>query len=179
VEQFSNWTLAAIRADSPMMTWMEERRFDWVPAAHSAVGNLMRGISFVVITDRDREWFADYAVAMLNRSEKKRPLLPIFNAREILPHLDRASSDEIDLARNMLSIAFGDRFIYWYIGRGDDARARAPKKERDSFLWLMDEEAQNGFFLRSADHLLDIKLMHLARLLNKTIDAAMFGEVTL
>jgi hypothetical protein len=79
----------------------------------------------------------------------------------------------------MLSIAFGDRFIYWYIGRGDDARARAPKKERESFLWLMDEEAPNGFFLRSADHLLDVKLMHLARLLNKTIDAAMFGEINL
>jgi hypothetical protein len=179
VEQLSNWTLSAIRADSPMMTWMEERRFDWVPAAHSAMTRLMRGVSFVIITDRNREWFAEYLTTTLNGSEKKRPLLPIFNARDILPHIDRANPNEIDLVQNMLSIAFGDRFIYWYIGRGDDARARAPKKSDDSFLWLMDEEAPNGFFMRSADRLIDIKLMQLAILFDKTINAVMFGEVNL
>jgi hypothetical protein len=179
VEQFSGWTLNAIRADSPMMTWMEERRFDWVPAAHSAMTHLMRGVSFAVITDREREWFAEYLVNMLNKSETKRPLLPIFNARDLLPHLDRAGSDDADLVRNMLSIAFSDRFTFWYIGRGDDVRAQTPKKYADSFLWLMDEEAPNGFFMRSADHLLDVKLMHLARLFDKTIDAVMFGELSL
>jgi hypothetical protein len=179
VEQLSNWTLSAIRADSPMMTWMEERRFDWVPTAHSAITQLMRGVSFAIITDRSREWFAEYLVTLLNGSDKKRPLLPIFNARDLLPHLDRANSNDVDLVQNMLSIAFGDKFIYWYIGRGDDVRAQAPKKSGDSFLWLMDEEASNGFFMRSADHLIDIKLMHLARLFDKTIGAVMFGEVNL
>jgi hypothetical protein len=179
VEQLSNWTLEAIRADSPMMTWLEERRFDWVPAVYSALTHLMRGAAIVIVTDREREWFADYLSATLNKSDRKRPLLPVFNAKELMPHLDRGGGDETALVEDMLSIAFHDRFIYWYIGRGDDARAHAPKKRNDSFTWVMDEEVQNGFFLRSADLALDIKLMHLARLFNKTIEAAMFGEVNL
>ncbi|GHS87069.1 hypothetical protein FACS189487_02510 [Campylobacterota bacterium] len=179
MEELSNWTLGAIRADSPMMSWMEERRFDWVAAVSAVLTRLMQGGAIVVVADRDREWFASYVISMLNRPDKKRPLLPVFNASELSPHLDRAHDDDLSSVQNMLSIAFGSHFAYWYIGRGSDNRAIAPRRSEGSFLWALDEEIQNSFFLRSADNALDIKLMHLARLFDKTIDAVMFGEVNL
>ncbi len=79
----------------------------------------------------------------------------------------------------MFSLSMGKGCLFWYIGRSDDVRARLPKKSDGSFLWILDEELQNSFHLRSGDDLLDLKLMHLARLFDKSIDAAMFGEIDL
>jgi hypothetical protein len=180
VEQLINWTLETIRADSPMMAWLEERRFDWAAAVHSALKHLIiGGVPLVLVTDRDREWFAKYLITTINQSGKKRPFVAVFNANDFAPCVDCVDSNETQLVQNMLSIAFNNRYIYWYIGRGGDVRAQAPKKRRESFMWAMDEEVQDGFFLRSSDRLLDVKLMHLARLFDKTIDAVMFGEVNL
>ena len=47
----------------------------------------------------------------------------------------------------------------------------------ENFLWIMDEEVQNSFKLRSSDVLLDIKLLQLFKLFNKTIDVGLFGEI--
>ncbi|MDR0747055.1 MAG: HobA family DNA replication regulator [Helicobacteraceae bacterium] len=180
MEQLIDWTLAAIRSDGPFMGWMEERRFDWVPVVSSSVGRLIEGAAFVVVTDKDREWFGKYLVNTLNRPEKKRPMLPIFNIGDIADHLDRATEgSDIDMIENMLHLAFGERYLFWYIGKSDDRRAKLPKKSDDSLLWIMDEEVQNSFFMRSLDDLLDVKLMHMARLIDRTISAVMFGEVNL
>lgn len=162
------------------MGWLEERRFDWVPVTMAALSHLMGGTPFIIITDNERQWFAKYLVTMLNCAERNRPHLPIFNAFDITPGLEQASrADNIDLIDNMLSLAFNDRYILWYIGRSDNVLAKLPKKLSDSFLWVIDEDIQNSFAMRSRDQLLDIKLMHMARLLDKTIDAAMFGKVTI
>lgn len=180
MNQLVSWTLGTIRADEPMMSWMEERRFEWVPLARAAVTHLMNGAALIVVTDREREWFGNYLVSMLNRPDRGRPLLPVFSAPGLLHHLDRMTgSEEIDLINNMLSLTLCNHYVFWYVGRSEDPRARLPKKTDDSFLWVMDEEIQNSFFLRSGDELLDIKLMHLARLFDKTIDAVMFGEVNI
>jgi hypothetical protein len=162
------------------MGWMEERRFDWVPVATDAISRLIDGTAMIIVTDSERAWFGKYLTIMLNKAEKKRPLLPIFNATDMLPHYERASRrGDLELIDNMLSLVFSDRYIFWYIGRSDESLAKLPKKRADSFLWIMDEEVQNSFFMRSADDFLDIKLMHMARLLDKTIDAVMFGKITL
>jgi hypothetical protein len=49
----------------------------------------------------------------------------------------------------------------------------------ESFLWVMDEEIQNSFALRSADTLLDIKLLQLYKLFDTTLSAALFGDIDL
>jgi len=41
----------------------------------------------------------------------------------------------------------------------------------------MDEDFQNSFPLRSYDRLLDITLLHLYRIFDKTLNAVLFGEV--
>jgi len=43
----------------------------------------------------------------------------------------------------------------------------------------MDEEMTNSFTLRSYDELIDIKLLQLFRLFDKTISAALFAEIDL
>lgn len=158
------------------MGWIEERRFEWVPIAHSAISHLMNGTALVVITDREREWFGKYLINLINRPDQNRPFLPIFLADGLFSHLDNTPKEGLDLIGDLFSLAFKNH-ILWYIGKSDDPRSALAKKREDSFLWIMNEEVQNSFFLRSADELLDIKLMHLARLFNKTIDAVMFGEI--
>ena len=173
------WTLATIRSDEPMMSWLEERRFEWVPLARDALGQLMKGSALIVVTDKEREWFGKYLLSTLNRPDRSRPVLPIFEVSGLLhDHDRRGAGEEIDLVNNMLSLTLCNHYIFWYIGRSDDIRARLPKKTDGSFLWILDEELQNSFHLRSNDDLLDIKLMHLARLFDRSIDAAMFGEIT-
>ena len=45
-------------------------------------------------------------------------------------------------------------------------------------MWIMDEHIQNSFYLLSSDENLDIKLIQLFKLLDKSIDAVLFAEVT-
>ena len=58
-------------------------------------------------------------------------------------------------------------------------RATLPKVEKHSFLWLFDEERQDSFNLKSNDDALDLKLLQMFRLYNKTISASLFGEINI
>lgn len=180
MNQLLTWTLDTIRSDGAMMSWLEERRFEWVPLVSDAVRSLMEGSTVILLTDREREWFAKYATTTVNKPERERPLLPVFEADCIMPYIDRlGKGDDLDLVMEMLTVAYGEEFIFWYVGKEDDPRAKLAKKRDDSFLWIMDVQTQNSFQLKSSDDLLDMKLFHLVRLFDKTIDAAMFGEVEL
>ena len=46
-------------------------------------------------------------------------------------------------------------------------------------MWLFDEQAQNSFTLSSSDENLDIKLISLCKIFDKSIDAALFAKVIL
>ena len=180
MQQLVNWTLDAIRADDPVMSWMEERRFEWVPLISDCIGRMMEGASLLVVTDKEREWFGKYVVSTVNKGGRSRPYLPVYDLAGMLPGLDGIHNDEqMELARDMLSVSFSGNFIFWYIGKSDDPRIKLAKKSDDSFLWVMDQEIQNAFFLRSADEFLDLKLLHLMRLFDKTLDAVLFNELTL
>ena len=66
MQKFLKWTLNSIRKDGSLMSWMEEKRFEWVPLASSMLSNLLRGRTIIVITDDDREWFGDYIIKSVN-----------------------------------------------------------------------------------------------------------------
>ncbi len=175
---FSLWTLEQIRARGAAMSWMEERRFDWVPIAASAIEHLMGAQTMLLVTDREREWFARYTLTRLNRFNPERPLLPIISLGTIFPYLDRISdSEQLKILEDMLSLAFPNDYIFFYIGKGSDPRAQIAKSKNDSLLWLLDDTAQNAFSLRSDDDDLDIKLIQMLRLFDRSIDAIMFSEV--
>lgn len=158
--------------------WMEERKFEWIPLAQDFTERLINGTSVVVVTDEKYLWFGDYVCKALNKLDKNRPFLPILSFQSF-SHLlqDFTQAQDYDLLLDMLNIAFKKEFIFWYIGKTDQKAYKLVKKREDSFLWVMDEEIQNSFFLRSNDSLIDTKLIGLTRLLDQTIDAVLFGEI--
>ena len=70
MQKFLKWTLDTIRKDGSMMSWMEEKRFEWVPLASSMLEKLLAGQTVIVITDDDRAWFGEYILKNINTNNK-------------------------------------------------------------------------------------------------------------
>ncbi len=178
--EFDKWTLNAIRYDETMMSWMEERRYDWVPLASSALEKIVSGYSVILITDKEREWFAEYILYNINKPNKNRPFVPTYILKDMIPYIDNIKKEEdIELLYDMINLSFKEEYFFWYIGKGDTPRSMIAKRKDDSFLWIMDEEMQNNFYLKSYDDTLDLKLFQLFRLFDKSLDATIFGEIDL
>lgn len=176
--RFDQWTLDAIRAEGASMSWFEEQRFEWTPAVANALAQVMEGKSIVLITDHDRKWFAHYITASLNKRSQERPMIPIVCLDALYPHYDHVSGGEaIDMLVDMLDLTFKGEYFFWYIGRGDERRADIAKRNGSSLLWIMDESFQNAVRLKSFDPMIDIKLLQLYRLFDKTLSASLFGEI--
>ncbi len=178
MQKFLKWTLDNIRQDSSMMSWMEEKRFEWVPLNVSMLKNLIVGHTIIIVTDNEREWFCDYMLNDINKLSKNRPLLSFISLKSIYPNLDDLKTKEdIELLENMLYQTFSNGFTYFYIGKNNNIKMQIAKRRDDSFIWVMDEHLQNSFYLCSDDEILDIKLIQLYKLLDKSIDALLFAEV--
>ena len=174
------WTLESIRKDGSMMSWMEEKRFEWVPLLSSMLQNLMDGQTIIIITDDDREWFGDYALTKLNENGKNRPMLPFVSIKTFFPNIHQLKiKEDIELLEDMLAQSFSNGYTFFYIGKSTDIKMQLAKRHDDSFLLVLDEHLQNSFYLSSGDDLLDIKLIQLYRLLDKSINAVLFAEVSL
>ena len=179
MQQFLKWTLEEIRKDGSTMSWMEEKRFEWVPLAASMLKNLMNGHTFIIITDDDREWFCHYMLKAVNSQSKHRPLLPFIGLQALYPNLYQIKTrEDIELLENLLLQAFPQGYTFFYVGKNSDIKMQIAKRKDDSFMWIMDEDLQNSFYLLSEDDSLDIKLIQLFRLLDKSINAVLFAEVT-
>jgi len=180
VKQLLDWTLERLRTDHAMMNWLEERRYEWVPLAEQTIKRIVSGASVIVLTDPKNRWIAKYLIQTLNDSSKNRPFFPVYDGLSVFPFLDDIlKENQFEIAEDMLSLSFHENYIFWYIGTANHPYAAVAKESANSFLWIMDDEIQNSFFLRSADDLLDIKLMHMVRLFDQTLDAVLFGEIEL
>lgn len=180
MQDFIKWTLDAIRKEGAAMSWMEERRVEWTPLLASRLKFLLEGRTFIVVTDEDRAWFESYVLKKINRWTNTRPLLPFVSLRALYPALDEIiSNEQISLLNDMLSLAFPNGYVFFYIGKSVDRRAQIAKGSDESYMWLFDEQAQNSFFLNSSDENLDIKLISLFKLLDRSIDAVLFAKVIL
>jgi len=180
VQKFLKWTLKSIRKDGAMMSWMEEKRFEWVPLASSMLNKLLAGQTIIVITDDERAWFGKYILKSINSQKKNRPLLPFVSINTFFPNMhELRTKEDIEVLEDMLSQSFLNGYSFFYIGKSNDIKMQLAKRNDDSFLWVLDEHMQNSFYLSSGDDLLDIKLVQLLRLLDKSIDAVLFAEVSL
>ena len=116
----------------------------------------------------------------MNHSKSIRPFLPFFSLRSLYPSLDEIETNEQkQLLKDMLSLAFPNGYLFFYIGKSLDRYANLAKSDEDSYMWLFDEQAQNSFTLSSSDENLDIKLLNLYKLFDKSIDAVLFAKVML
>ena len=180
MQDFIQWTLKAIRDEGPLMSWMEDRRVEWTPLLASRLKFLLEGRAFITISDEERRWFEIYLLKKMNHSKSIRPFLPFFSLRSLYPSLDEIETNEQkQLLKDMLSLAFPNGYLFFYIGKSLDRYANLAKSDEDSYMWLFDEQAQNSFTLSSSDENLDVKLISLCKIFDKSIDAALFAKVIL
>ncbi|MDD2400555.1 MAG: HobA family DNA replication regulator [Sulfurovum sp.] len=180
MKQLLNWTLSAIREEESCFSWMEEYRYEWAPLIKSAASQILEGKTVLIVTDESRKWFAKYILNCINDLQKNRPLLPFYQLVDIFPNLASLhNTQEMQLLEDMLDISYPNGYFIWYIGKGDHPYTKVAYRNDDSFLWIMDQEVPNSFTLRSADVLLDIKLLQLYKLFDKTVSAMIFGDLEL
>jgi len=179
VQEFIKWTLDSIREEGSSLSWLEESRFEWTATIGQVLKQILSGKTIVLVTDENRKWFAHYIITALNKPSTDRPMISLVSIDNIYPSYGMVDGDAIDMLDDMLALSYKDDYIYWYIGRGNDNRANLPKRYDRSYLWLMDEDYQNAFSMRSYDPLLDIKLLQLYRLFDKSLNAVLFGEVNI
>ena len=180
MKQLLTWTLDTIREEESSFSWMEEYRYEWAPLVKSAVSQSVEGKTVLVVTDESHKWFGKYILNAVNDLRKNRPLLPFYQLSECFPHLSSLNTtDEMQLLEDMLDISYPNGYYIWYIGRGNHSHSKLAYRCDNSFLWVLDEEVQNAFALRSLDPLLDIKLLQLYKLFDTTLSAVLFGELEL
>lgn len=179
MQEFLNWTIDTIREDKLISPWLEEKKYEWTPLVAKLVSNILdKGCSVIIITDNEREWFLEYILTNINTSKEGRPFLPFYDFKAFYKQIDSVKSeDDINLINDMLKISFPSGYCFWYIGRSQNIRATLPKVNKNSFLWLLDEQMQDAFNLQSNDEALDMKLLQMFRLYNKTLSAALFAEI--
>lgn len=177
-QNLTDWTLNYIRSNS-YLDWLDERKFEWVSVVQDFAQRVIDATNIIVFTDSKRLWFKEYLRQTLNSKEQLRPFLPVFFLDEFTAQIEQFSfAEDYDLFIDMLDLSYKKNYIFWYIGNTKENTFNLSRKKDDTFLWVMDEEISNSFFMRSNDELLDIKLVQLAKMLNKTIDAFLFGEIS-
>ncbi|MGG7048108.1 MULTISPECIES: HobA family DNA replication regulator [unclassified Campylobacter] len=178
MQDFVKWSNDTIVKEG-MSTFMQNFRIEWIALLGSRLKYLLEGRVFIVITDDERTWFEGYLLKKINRSGA-RPLLPFVSLKALYPSLDEInSSEQISLLEDMLNLAFPNGYVYFYIGKNIDKRANIAKNSEDSYMWLFDEQTHNSICLNSNDENLDIKLVQLLKLFDKSIDAVLLNQVSL
>jgi hypothetical protein len=179
LQEFTNWTIDTIREDKLLGPWLEERKYDWLPLTAQAITNVIdSGKTVLVMTDYEYEWFMKYIIENINKKNLKRPLLPFYSFYSFIPNIENVKSEvDIDLIHDMLSISFPQGYFFWYIGKSQHKRSTLAKISKQPLLWLMDEELSNSFYLDSMDEALDIRLLNMFRLFDKTLSAVLFAQV--
>ncbi len=179
MQEFLNWTIDTIREDKLIGSWLEERKYDWTPLISNSVLNILdKGRSVLVITDNQRDWFSHYILSNINSNKNQRPLLPFYDFKTFTNQINNISSEsDIELIKDMLNISFPNGYTFWYIGRSQSDKANIAKISKNSLLWIFDEDIPNSFSLHSNDESLDMKLLQMYRLYNKTLSAALFAQI--
>ena len=114
MQEFINWTVNTIREDRLVGSWLEERKYDWVPLMSQTVVNVIEsGKSVLIITDNDYEWFMQYILININKKKLSRPLLPFFDFNSYHSNLDEIKNEsDIELIKDMLDISFPNGYFF-------------------------------------------------------------------
>lgn len=175
-----DWTLDTIRKEDSSFSWMEECRYDWVPIIENAVSKILEGQTVLILTDDSRGWFAKYVASKMNNLSNDRPFIPLYTLKSMFPNLDKMkNTQELELLEDMLSISYPKGYFIWYIGSPESFYTKFTFRNDENLLWIIDGDVPNSFYIRNGGLSLDIRLIQLFKLFNKTIDASLFGEIEL
>jgi hypothetical protein len=175
------WTKDTIKKDKSLNTWFLERVYEWVPLCDDSMNQLMEGTPFLVVSDRERDWFVHYIINNINKVSNNRPFVPVYSLMNFIPYSHKTDKIEyLDMIEDMLDITFKGNYRFWYIGKEDSNIYRLVQRKEKSFVWLFDKESGGDtFFLKSYTDSLDQQLVSLFKLFNQTVTVSMFGEIEL
>lgn len=180
MDNLTQWTINFLKNESLELRWLEDRKTEWIPLLSSRLKYLFNGTAFILICDEERKWFEKYFLQNINNKKNARPLLPFFSLSSIYKNYNNIKTNEdIALLDDMLSIVFQNKYIYFYIGKADAKESLVAKSHDLNYMWLFDEKMPNSFYLNSNDEFIDLKLISLFRIFNKSIEAVLFGKVQL
>jgi len=178
MKELLSWTLDTIREENSDFSWMEEMRFDWTPLAKSAITKMIEGQTLLLISDDKREWFCRYILTSINSQNNTRPFLPVYDLKGCFQNIDiLRDKEDLELIEDMLDISYPNGYFIWYIGDSKHKDSTLAYRNDENFLWIMNDKMPNAFPLRDSDTLLDIKLIQLYKLFDKTLEAILFGKV--
>ena len=142
------------------------------------INGMMGNKSVLIVTDNDHVWFKQYILTNINKKKLGRPYLPFYSFDSFNSNIDDIKTEnDIQLIHDMLQNSFPNGYFFWYIGKSQSMRANLAKMSKQPLLWLMDEELSNSFYLDSNDPALDIRLLNMYRLFNKTLEAVLFAQI--
>ncbi len=182
MQEVLNWTINTIRQEDTVdSSWLEEKKFEWAPLVVKTLKSLLnKNYTILIISDDDKQWFKEYILTQINHTKNGRPNLPIYDFQSIYHHYNKVQSEEdIQLIIDMLNISFPNGYLFWYIGKGNSKQSIIPKYHANSFLWLIDEELPGSLTLNGDDPTLDMKLLQIYKLFDKTLNASLFAEISL
>ncbi|MBZ7984243.1 HobA family DNA replication regulator [Campylobacter sp. RM12647] len=173
MQDFLSFVKDFIQKKGMLYSWLDSERFKISPLLSSRLSYLLDGKTFIVICDDERTWFEEYFLSLVN-AKSARPLLPFFSLKGF--KLDNYDKNE-DLLDDVLDLAYPNGYIYIYFGKDSSKMAKLAKNRKDSLMFILDEEYDNSFCLKSSDEHLDIKLITIAQLINACLDAIIFAKV--
>lgn len=176
MQDLSHWILQVLRDEK--FHWLEERKSEWIMILRGALRQIVDGKSVILVCDDLCKWFGQYVAYRINNTNT-RPFVPIFCAEALFPQLPNLQKEEdFSLLQDLLSIAFREQYIFWYVGHYNDICSKLIMDCSGSFLWILNKEIQNSFALIN-DEDLDLKLLQLFKVFNKSLSATLFGELNL
>lgn len=175
----SKFTYELAQKDSKLL-WLLAKSDAWTSALASKLKLLLKERTFILICDDERTWFEEYFLKNINKSMKERPFLPFFSLSSLYPNRKNLKNFEnFPYLDDMLNLSFPKGYVYFYIGESKGELYELAKSSEDSYMWIIEKEGKNAFYLDKDDEDLDIKLLTLYKAFNKSLDAALFSEVLL
>lgn len=170
----SNWLDNYILANGEFK-WLSEKKIEFLSTIINKIDDVTtKETPVLILTDKKREWFAEYIVESINTKSKHRPFLPFHNINKIFKN---KVEDEytINLFGDMLSSSF-DNYILLYVGEIESLENKFAMKENSSIIWSLGKGTENSFYLDKNDKFLDMKLISLFMLFDEIINAYMFDD---
>ena len=166
MQNLLEWSLNLIRSKESL-GWMEEYYIEWCSLIEKTLIKILNGDSLIVASDNKRGWFVEYILSNIN--SKDRPFIPVYRLDGLIFEPSKKESIE-----DMLAISFPNGYLFWYIGKKTYPELL---KSKDTLFWLIQNEQKDSLFFE--DEKLDVRLIELFWLFERTIEGAIFGEFEL
>ncbi|ANV98529.1 hypothetical protein BBW65_06850 [Helicobacter enhydrae] len=185
MEEISDWILQTIRKENELQGkkygWLEENYLNLSLLFSNALSFILRGGTFIIVTDNQRLWFKHYMLANINHPKNNRPFLPFVSMEgfeNILPIQNSKSSQNVQLFKDMLDMTFKE-YAFFYVGKNNlSPIIDLALENENSFLWMIGESISNSLRI-DEDDILDVKLLQLYKLFDLSLSAMIVEKFSL